>query len=58
MQVFSGMYVRTKRDDKWQNLDIFELSPEELNKLFEARSAEELIRWIKAILKVVQELEI
>ncbi len=57
MRVFSGIYVRVKRDNEWRNLNIFELSPEELDEVFKGRSAEELIRWIKAILKVIQELE-
>lgn len=54
-----GLYVRIKRDDKWQNLDIAELSDEELEqylkdrlKIIEDRISDDLvldeIKWLGA----------
>ncbi len=33
--MITGAYIRIKRDDKWQNFDIGEITPEELKQVEE-----------------------
>ncbi len=41
----TGIYVRAQRDRKWQNVEVEELTDEELREFFAGRKEAELTRW-------------
>ena len=45
----TGMYVRIRRDDKWQNIEVDQLTDEELDRFFVAMGAAGQVRWAKAL---------
>jgi hypothetical protein len=48
-----GIYVRIQRDGKWVNLDITELTYEELREFFESKKSEpELNEWFDHFLEM------
>ena len=57
----TGMYIRTLRDGKWQNLDIAELTDSELDQLEEQQPfrgwlwTKALARWIRDNVQEVKE---
>ena len=53
----TGLYLRIKRDGKFHNLEIEHLTPEELALVFKDRPSDELINWLKALTKVIADVE-
>ena len=53
----TGMYLRVRRDNKWHNLEVEHLTPEELELIFNDRLPDELVNWIKALSKVIADVE-
>jgi hypothetical protein len=44
----TGIYMRVKRDDKWQSLDIATLNEDELTQAFESADKERVIKFFAA----------
>ena len=53
----TGIFLRIKRDGKFHNLEIEHLTPEELDLVFKDRPSDELINWLKALTKVIADVE-
>ncbi len=45
----TSMYVRIRRDDKWQAIEVDQLTDEELDRFFVDLEAATLARWAKAL---------
>lgn len=50
----TGYYVRVLRDDEWQNLDITELTPDEIDRLAEKQPGRGWA-WAKALILWMQD---
>ena len=61
----TGAYLRVKRGDIWQNIEIEYLSDKEREELFKESSTEEVLRWLNfmcseyqhLVLEVINEFE-
>jgi hypothetical protein len=42
----TGAYLRVKRNDKWENIEVEHLTDDERTKLFLERSPRELVNWL------------
>lgn len=42
----TGFFVRVQRDGRFQNLDVAELTDNELDAFFRGRDADSLLRWV------------
>ena len=42
----TGAYLRVKREDIWQNIEIEYLSDEERQELFKEADSEEVLKWL------------
>jgi hypothetical protein len=51
----TGIYMRVKRDDKWQSLDIAELTEEELREAFKEADKDRVLMFLAAVTKWVRE---
>lgn len=49
----TGIFVRVKRDDKWQPLDITDLTPTEIDCFFEHNTNS--VAFLKALISWIQE---
>ena len=47
----TNAYVRVKREDTWQNVEIEYLTDGERNELFKEADTEELLRWLNFMCK-------
>lgn len=52
----TGAYLRVEREGKWLNLDVSDMTPEELEEKFIDREPRELINWMSAIIRKFREL--
>ena len=50
----TGMYLRVKRENSYENIEIEYLTHDELNELFKDKEPTELIRWIIALSSVIR----
>lgn len=53
----TGAYLRVKRNDEWQNIEVEYLTDSERKELFENRSVEELMRWLNLTCHQLVEIE-
>jgi hypothetical protein len=53
----TGAYLRAKRGDKWENIEVEHLTPEELREKFLRRSPEELVNWMDMLCGKIREVE-
>lgn len=53
----TGAYLRAKRGDKWENIEVEHLTPEELREKFLQRSPEELVNWMDMLCRKIREIE-
>ena len=53
----TGAFLRVKREEKFENVEVEYLTHKEMETLFLKRTPEELIRWIEMLGKEVQALE-
>lgn len=53
----TGAYLRAKRNDKWENIEVEHLTPEELREKFLQRSPEELVNWMDMLCGKIREIE-
>ncbi len=51
----TGIFLRVKRDDEWENLDLSELSEDEVAQLMERKDAPELRRWVSVLARILRE---
>lgn len=49
----TGAYLRVKRNDSWENIEVEHLTDEERNELFIQRTPEELVKWMNLLCKEV-----
>ncbi len=47
--MITGYFVRAKRDDRWQSLDIAELTDAELTEVFKETPPEKTKAWVIAL---------
>lgn len=52
----TGAFLRVKRDEVWQPVEVEFLTQEELREHFLNRTPEELVRWIAMLCKVLREV--
>lgn len=52
----TGMYLRVKRENKYENVEIEYLTPNELDELFKDKDSTELIKWISALASIIQDI--
>ena len=53
----TGAYLRAKRGDKWENIEVENLTDEELEEKFLKRSPEELVNWMKMLCAKIRQVE-
>lgn len=53
----TGAYLRAKRGDKWENIEVEHLTPEELREKFLHRPPEELLNWMDMLCGKIREIE-
>jgi hypothetical protein len=53
----SGIYIRAERGGKWGPYDITELNAEEIRKVLAEKEPAELINWVVALAKIIEQLE-
>lgn len=53
----TGAYLRVKRNDGWDNIEVEHLTKDERTKLFINRSPEELLRWMGLLCEEVVRCE-
>lgn len=49
----TGAYLRVKRNDKWENIEVEHLTKEERTELFINREPVELLRWMDLLCEKV-----
>jgi len=42
----TGTFLRVKREDKWENIEIEYLTPDEIQSIFLNKESEELVSWL------------
>ena len=52
----SGIFVRVKGPEKWENKDITDCSEEQIRACMAGRSAEELIGWVVTLCQVFRRM--
>lgn len=53
----TGAYLRAKRGDKFENVEVEHLTDEELEDKFLKRSPEELVNWMKMLCAKIRQVE-
>lgn len=53
----TGAYLRVKRDNKWENIEVEHLTFEELTAAFEQRDQHELVNWMWMLCGRLRQLE-
>lgn len=51
----TGLYVRVKRDDRYQNLEFDDLTEEEMREVLKGRPASELANWVVTLAKWIRD---
>ena len=52
----TNAYIRVKREDIWQNVEIEYLTDEERNELFKEADSEEVLKWLNFMCSEYQHL--
>lgn len=53
----TGAYLRTKRGDKWENIEVEHLTDDEIREKFATREPQELINWMTMLCGKLREIE-
>lgn len=53
----TGAWLRVKRDDKFENVEVEHLTDAELEEKFSSRDPAELVNWIKLLCGTIRRLE-
>ena len=53
----TGAYLRVKRVDKWENIEVEHLTDEEIREKFATREPQELINWMIMLCQKIRQLE-
>lgn len=53
----TGAYLRVKRGNKWENVEIENLTDEELHEKFATREPQELINWMGMLCAKIRQVE-
>lgn len=53
----TGAYLRVKRGDKWENIEVEHLTDDEIREKFATREPQELINWMIMLCQQVREVE-
>lgn len=53
----TGAYLRAKRGDKWENIEVENLTDDELEEKFLKRTPEELVSWMKLLCAKIRQVE-
>lgn len=53
----TGAYLRVKRGDKWENIEVEHLTDDEIREKFATREPQELISWMLMLCAKVREIE-
>lgn len=53
----TGAYLRVKRGDEWENIEVEHLTEAELEEKFLHRTPEELVNWMKMLCKQLHYLD-
>ena len=54
----TGIFVRIEREDKFQNLDITELTNSEIENLFEDKDKHDVLQWLIAMIELVRFVDV
>lgn len=53
----TGAYLRVKRGEKWENVEVEHLTDEEIREKFATREPQELINWMIMLCEKLRHLE-
>jgi hypothetical protein len=53
----TGAYLRVKRGDKWENVEVEHLTDDEIREKFATREPQELISWMIMLCEKLRHLE-
>lgn len=53
----TGAYLRVKRGDKWENIEVENLTDDEVREKFATREPQELINWMIMLCQQIREVE-
>lgn len=53
----TGAYLRVKRGDKWENIEVENLTDDEIREKFATREPQELINWMIMLCQQIREVE-
>lgn len=53
----TGAYLRVKRGDKWENVEVENLTEDELREKFATREPQELINWMSMLCEKIRQIE-
>lgn len=53
----TGAFLRVKRDDKFENIEVEHLTEDELKEKFLSRTPEELVSWMNLLCATIRKVE-
>jgi hypothetical protein len=53
----TGAYLRVKRGDKWENVEVENLTDDEIREKFATREPQELISWMLLLCQKIRQVE-
>lgn len=53
----TGAYMRVKRGDKWENVEVENLTDDEIREKFATRETQELINWMIMLCQKIRQVE-
>lgn len=53
----TGAYLRVKRGDKWENVEVENLTDDEIREKFATREPQELINWMIMLCQKIRQVE-
>lgn len=53
----TGAYLRVKRGDKWENIEVENLTDDEIREKFATREPQELINWMIMLCQKIRQVE-
>lgn len=53
----TGAYMRVKRGDKWENIEVENLTDDEIREKFATREPQELINWMIMLCQKIRQVE-
>jgi hypothetical protein len=57
MPEMTGAYLRVKRGDKWENIEVENLTDDEIREKFATREPQELISWMIMLCQKIRQVE-